>query len=83
MFNVADYFKKFARLEGESLVQKEAIQKVLGEICGIRHAGYSLRKGILTIKGSATLRSVVFTRKAAVLKALQEALPQARISEIR
>lgn len=83
MFNVADYFKKFKRLEGDSLVQKEAIEKALREICNIQHARYSLEKGILTIKGSPVLRSVVFTKKAPLLHALQGALPQAHITEIR
>lgn len=83
MFNVADYFKKFARLEGDSLIQKEAIEKALREVCGIQHASYSLKKGILTIKGSPALKSVVFMRKAALLSMLQTALPQSRIAEIR
>ncbi|HEU0080788.1 MAG TPA: hypothetical protein VFQ72_02060 [Candidatus Paceibacterota bacterium] len=83
MFNISDYFKKFARLEGESLLQKEAIEQALKEVCGIPHAGYSLKKGVLTVKGSPMLKSVVFTKKQQLLAALQASLPQGRITDVR
>ncbi len=83
MFNISDYFKKFARIEGDSLIQKEAIERALREVCGIQHASYTLRKGVLTVKGSPTLKSMVFMRKAALLGALRASLPQTKVDDIR
>lgn len=82
MFNVADYFKKFAKIEGETLAQSDAIKAALYEHCGIDKAKFEVKKGIIYISGSSMLKSAVYMKKAAILAALR-AGSQAKITDIR
>jgi hypothetical protein len=83
MFNIADYFKKFARIEGDSLVQKDAVAKALYETCKIEGASFEVKKGILYIKGSAMVKSLVYMKKEAILASLKLSLPQSNIYDVR
>lgn len=83
MFNISDYLKKFARFEGDSLLQKDAVSTALKEVCGIENVSFEVKKGILMIKGSPVMKSLVFTKKAALIAALQMKYPQGRIFDVR
>jgi hypothetical protein len=83
MFNIADYFKKFAKIEGDSLVQKDAVAKALKEICGIESAKFEVKKGILYVSGSSIMKSAIYTRKASILTMLRTELSQSKIIDIR
>ncbi len=83
MFNVADYLKKFSRIEDDSLAQKGAILAALKEICAIDGADFDVRKDILYIKGSPVIKSIVFTKKSELIKAIKDAYQLSKIRDIR
>ena len=83
MFHVADYFKKFAKIEGDTLQQNDAIRAALYEHCGVDKAKFEVKKGILYISGSPMLKSAVYMRKASIISSIQTSLPHARITDIR
>ncbi len=83
MFNVADYFKKFKKIEGETLVENDAILAALAETCGTGTVRYDIRKNVIYLKGSPLVKSMVFTRKARILALIKEKLPSTRIEDIR
>lgn len=83
MFNIADYFKKFSKIEGDSQFQSDSIRVALFENCKIDKVDFEVRKGILYIKGSPMMKSLIFTKKTAILTALKEKIPQSRITDIR
>lgn len=83
MFNIADYFKKFARIEGDSLFLQDSIKAALYEVCGIEKVSFDVKKGILYIKGSPIVKSLVFTKKAPLIEALKAKNPKARIFDVR
>lgn len=83
MFNIADYFKKFSKIEEGSLQQSDSIKAALFETCKIEGIGFEVKKGILYIKGSPMAKSLIFTRKAAILAAIKNRMPESRIFDIR
>ncbi len=83
MFNVADYFKKFAKIEGESLALRDSIRVALLEVCGVGKADFEVKKGVLIMKGHPVIKSMVFMKKKEVLEHLSRTSPQSRISDIR
>ncbi|MDE1874885.1 MAG: hypothetical protein KGH68_02370 [Patescibacteria group bacterium] len=83
MFNIADYLKKFSRFEGDSRAQREAVSKVLKEICGIDSANFDIKRGVLYVKAPAPARAIVFMKKAAVLSRLGSEFPHVRVRDIR
>lgn len=83
MFNIADFLKKFSHLEKNSQAQKDAIFAVFKDVCGVSSVSYELKKGVLYIQGSPMFKSVVYTKKQALLRSLQANCPQAHIQDIR
>lgn len=83
MFNIADYFKKFSKIEGESLYQKDSIRAALYEACNLDKVDFDVKKGILYIKGSPTVKSMVYTKKGAILALIKARMPDSRIFDIR
>lgn len=83
MFNVADYLKKFAKLQGAALLSNDAVVSSLKEVCRIDGAKFEAKKGILYLKASPREKMMVFTRKAAVLAAIKAKDPLSSISDIR
>ncbi len=83
MFNIADYFKKFSQIEEGSILQSDSIKSALKEICNIEGVGFELKKGILYIKGSPMAKSLIFTRKAALIEAIKKKHPQSKIYDVR
>ncbi len=83
MFNVADYFKKFKKIEDGALVEKDAILSAIAESCGTGTVRFEVKKDILYIKGSPMLKSAVYTKKATILASIKKNLPQTRIVDIR
>ena len=81
MFNISDYLKKFARIEGDSLMQKQSVSGVLKDICGT-DIDFDIKKGVLYIKGSPIVKNVVYTKKAAIMSKMREVCPQLKISDI-
>ncbi|MBX4209397.1 hypothetical protein KW799_01760 [Candidatus Parcubacteria bacterium] len=83
MFNIADYLKKFVRIEGDSIFKKESIAAAIREACGTDKIEFEAKKNVLYIKGSPVMRSIAYTKKDAILKALREKDPKSRITEVR
>jgi Asp/Glu/hydantoin racemase len=83
MFNISDYFKKFSKIEGDSLVEKDAIRIAIYNNCGIDKVQFEVRKDILYIKGPPMLKSMIYTKKASIVAAIRESLPKTRITDIR
>lgn len=83
MFNIADYFKKFSKIEGESLHQRDSIKAALYETCKLDKVDFEVKKGILYIKGSPMVKSIVYTKKGTILALIKTRIPDSRISDIR
>jgi hypothetical protein len=83
VFNVADYFKKFKKIEEGAFVEKDAILAALNESCGTGTVRFEVKKNVLYIKGSPMLKSAVYTKKAAILESIKRKLPQTMIADIR
>jgi len=82
VFNIADYLKKFTRIDSDSVAQKDLITSILYEACGAT-IGFEIKKDILYIKGSPVVKNIVYTKKVAILLAIKEKHPNVRISDIR
>jgi Zn-dependent membrane protease YugP len=83
MFNISDYFKKFSKIEGDSIAQKQGIAQAVKDVCGIDNVKYEVKKGILYIKGSPGVRMALFTKKAKLLEAVRKESPLSNIFDIR
>lgn len=83
MFNVADYLKKFTRIEGESLFQQDTIKSAIYDACGMNPPPFTVKKDILYIKASPVVRSIIYTKKAAILEGIKAKDPKSRITDIR
>jgi len=83
MFNVADYFKKFSKLEEREVSQRDAIRVALFEVCGIGKADFDVRKGVILLKSHSIVKSMVFMKKKEVLEHLSRTSPQSKITDIR
>lgn len=83
MFNISDYFKKFAKIEGDSLLEKDIVLSVLHEVCGTGTVKCEIKKGVLYVTGSPMVKSLLFTKKARIIELLKEKLPRARVSDVR
>lgn len=83
MFNISSYFKKFVKIEGDSVFERDVILSVFNTFCGTQTVGFEIRKNIIYIKGSSVLKSILFTKKIEILKTIQKKLPQSNIVDIR
>lgn len=83
MFNIADYFKKFSQIEGDSLHQKDSIRAALYEACNLDKVDFDVKKGVLYIKGSSMVKSMVYTKKVTILALIKTRMPGSRITDIR
>lgn len=83
MFNVSDYLKKFARIEGDSLLQKDAVNSAIKESCGIDSTPFEIKKNVLYIKGSPVMKSIIYTKKLEILNLITKKDPKTKITDIR
>ncbi|MFA6158511.1 MAG: hypothetical protein WC763_02685 [Candidatus Paceibacterota bacterium] len=83
MFNVADYFKKFSKIEETTLTLNGFIRKALKEVCGIDTASFEVKKGVIILKTNSIVKSIVFMKKKEVLEHLSKTSPSSKISDIR
>ncbi len=83
MFNIADYLKKFANLEGDSNAQKGIIAQALKEVCDLDKVDFEMRKGTLYLKGSPLMKSIVFMKKDKLVEYLRKNYSKGRVSDIR
>lgn len=83
MFNVADYLKKFAKLQGAAILSNDAVVSSLKDVCKIDGAKFEAKKGVLYLKATPREKMVVFTKKAAVLAAIKARDPLSSITDIR
>ncbi len=83
MFNISDYFKKFTKIEGNSIIQKDAIMIALYNNCGIDKVKFELKKDILYVQGTPMIKSMIYTKKASIIASIKENLPGSRVSDIR
>lgn len=83
MFNVSDYFKKFVGIERDVFRLRDIISKSIQEVCGIEGGSFEVKKGILYIKASPVMRSIVYTKKEALIKAIREKDPNIQIHDVR
>jgi hypothetical protein len=83
MFNIADYLKKFANLEGDANAQKGIIAQALKEVCDLDNVDFEMRKGTLYLKGSPLMKSIVFMKKDKLVEYLRKNYSKGRVSDIR
>lgn len=83
MFNVADYFKKFSKIEEREVSQRDAIRVALFETCGIDKVDFDVRKGVIVLKSHSIIKSMVYMKKKEVLEHLSRTSPQSKITDIR
>jgi hypothetical protein len=83
MFNVADYLKKFSKIAEDSAAVKEAVTKAFFEVCGTAGVSFEVKKGIVYVQGTSTLKALMFMNKAQVLARLRAELPKTKIFDIR
>lgn len=83
MFNISDYLKRFASLGQNALLERDIVSLVLKESCGISDAQFEIRKGIVHLKGTPLLKSLVYTKKDAILTSLRLKMPKTRVYDIR
>ncbi|HVU06492.1 MAG TPA: hypothetical protein VHC46_09860 [Thermodesulfobacteriota bacterium] len=82
MFNIADYFKKFSRIESDSLSQRDAVRAAIYGACGA-DIPFDVKKGVIIVKGSPAAKSVAFTKKEAIIRSLREKHPNLRLTDVR
>ncbi len=83
MFNIAEYLKKFSRLESNSALEKQAVNMTLKEICGLENVDFEVNRGVLYIKADPLLKSIVFMKKDVIIEYLKRKFPQSRIEDVR
>ncbi len=83
MFNVADYFKKFSKIEEREVSQRDAVRVALFETCGVDKVEFDVKKGVIILKSHSVVKSVVFMKKKEVLEHLSRTSPQSKITDIR
>jgi hypothetical protein len=83
MFNISDYLRKFSKIEQDSSAVRSAVEAVLKELCSIDKVDFDIRKGTIFIKGSPVIRSIIFSKKSAIIASLKARLPNNRLSDIR
>jgi len=83
MFNVADYLKKFSKIAEDSALEKEVVSKVLFEVCGTPGVTFEIKKGVVYIQGSSTLKAMMFMHKAKLIERIKADMPKTKIFDIR
>jgi hypothetical protein len=83
MFNISDYLKKFSKITEDSALLKEVVSKALFEVCGTSEVVFEIKKGTLYIKGSPTLRALIFMNKSRLLERIKQESLKVRIVDIR
>jgi hypothetical protein len=83
MFNVKDYLKKFVSLENDSVAIDSVIKSGLRDVCQIENIGFEVKKDVLYIKGNPLIRSIVYTKKEALLLYIKSGYGKSRITDIR
>jgi len=83
MFNIADYLKKFAHLEGDLVFQKEIINKALKEVCNLENIEFEIRKGTLHLKTNPVVKSIIFIKKDKLVEYLRANLSDGKILDVR
>lgn len=83
MFNIAGYLQKFAYMEGDLALQKEAITKALKEVCNLENVDFETRKGTLYLKTNPLVKSIVFMKKDRIIEYIKKNFPKKMISDVR
>lgn len=83
MFNVADYFKKFSKIEERTVSLRNAVQQAFSDVCGVEKVGFDIRKGVVIVTSNPVIKSIVFMKKKEVLEHLSRTSPSSGISDIR
>lgn len=83
MFNIADYFKKFSKIEGDSQVLRDSISQSIFETCGIDKVSFQVKKGIIYIQASGMVKSLIYTKKSQILSLLKTKAQNQHITDIR
>lgn len=83
MFNVADYLKKFSKIAEDSALAKETVSKALFEVCGTPGIAFEIKKGVVYIQGSSTLKAMIFIHKGRLLERIKADMPKSKIFDVR
>jgi hypothetical protein len=82
VFNVADYFKKFSKIEEGTLALRDSIRVAFSEVCGLGDVSFDVKKGVIIVTSNSIVRSVIFMKKKEVLERLSKTSPSS-ILDIR
>jgi hypothetical protein len=83
MFNIADYLKKFAKMGDDIVLERSSISAAITTVCGIKNPQFKAQKGILYINVPPVAKSVIYTRKKALLDELKKSAAGAKIYDVR
>jgi hypothetical protein len=83
MFNIGDYLKKFTKLGENLVVERSSIETAIIMVTGIKNPKFEVKQGILYITVPPVAKSLVFTKKAALLAELKKSAAGAKIFDIR
>ncbi len=84
MNNFGGLFAKYRKIIDASTREKTIISETLSTIVGqkINTDDFSIKKGVLKLKTSASIRALVFINKGKILKTLAEAIPETKINDV-
>jgi hypothetical protein len=83
MFNISDYLKKFVKMGDDIVIERSSIELAIIKIVGIQKPRFEVKKGILYINVPPVAKSLVFTKKKALLDELKKTAAGAHIYEVR
>lgn len=73
MLNISGFLDKFKKFDKDKSQQSENIANIIGSVTGIkiRKDNFSVKDGILVIKGSPVLKQELFLKKENLLSLLK------------
>ncbi len=85
MFNISSYLEKFKRIEPPGDTVKEATQKIIFEVVGmkIEKNEMAVRDGVLFLSVPSTLKNEVYMNKRAILEKTSAILKEKVLKDIR
>ncbi len=84
MEHISFFLKKFENLGAREFLVKEVVARVIEKTCGIKISTKNILydRGTLTIKGSRSLKSELFLKKAEIVEEIEKSLTRTKVGRI-
>lgn len=84
MEHISFFLKKFENLGAREFLVKEIVVGVVEKSCGIKISPKDVLydRGTLTIKGSRSLKSELFMKKAEIVEEIEKSLTKTKVGRI-